>query len=149
MNIKEIQNAGIELFDAESENDFSSPKNWKKTFKTIELSLKDFGDDSNSAQILSKITNMINVLVRYGLVSEDIVLETAQLYVFIKEAGLDIEVLKQSYSEFVIEGVSCLCMQNLNDIKTHVFENEKYRYLGKIKIAEYIVELAWISAQFK
>lgn len=141
MDLNELQDAGINVFDAVAGNDFPFLKTWKKTFKVIEQSLKDFGDEEKKDQILGKITNIINLLVRFGDTEEDLVLETAQLYIFVKEAGLDVEILRQSYSKFVIDGVCCLCQTELENIKKQVFENENYKYLGKIKIAEYLVEL--------
>lgn len=141
MKLSEIQDAGIEVFDAELDKVLTFPTTWKKTFKIIEKSLDDFCDDAKKTFILNKIINIIGLLVSYGGTEENIVLETAQLYILINESDAGFENLTQTYSKHIIESVRCLCQKELSQIKEQVFENKNYRYLSKIKVAEYLFEL--------
>lgn len=153
MNIDELQDAGVEIFDVSVNELFPFSKTWKKTFEAIEKSLKELNDEVEKERILQKVSNIVNILVRYGTTYEDIVLEIAQLYVFAREAKIDPKFFEKAYGNSVFESV--VCLNNVLDTeekRKSVFENQKHRYLGKIKIADYLVELAdktSISKEYK
>lgn len=142
MNISEFQDAGGAVFDVSQNELFPFSKTWKKTFETIEKSLKVINNEQEKERILQKVASVVNVLVRYGTTYEDVVLETAELYVFARETGLDASFFKQSYGKEMVESIDCLNNSlDSEEKRKAVFENPKQRYLGKIKIADYIVEL--------
>ena len=142
MNISEFQDAGGVVFDVSQNELFPFSKTWKKTFETIEKSLKLLDDEQEKERILQKIVSVVNVLVRYGTTYEDVVLETAELYIFARETGIDESFFKQSYGKEMVESIVCLNKAlDSEEKRKAVFENQKHRYLGKIKIADYIVEL--------
>ena len=153
MNLDELQNAGVKIFDVSENELFPFSKTWKKTFEAIEQSLKVINNEQEKERILQKVSNIVNILVRYGTTYEDLILETAQLYVFSREAGLDPKTFEKAYGKSIVESVICLNNSlDSEEKRKAVFENEKHRYLGKIKIADYLVELAErpsISAEYK
>ena len=141
MNISEFQDAGV-VFDVSQNELFPFSKTWKKTFESIEKSLKELNDEQEKERILQKVASVVNILVRYGTTYEDVVLETAELYIFARETGIDVNVFKHSYGNEMIESIVCLNKAlDSEEKRKAVFENLKHRYLGKIKIADYIVEL--------
>ena len=142
MNFSDLENNGINIIDVSSDSEETLISGWKNTLKIIELTLSDAEDVSEKDRILKKLTNVINVLVRYGETYEDSVLETALLYVFAKEAKINIDDINENHSEFVVEGVSCLVNASGRNAHKEIFENQGYKYLGKIKIAECLVDLA-------
>lgn len=143
MNIDELQIAGVEIFDVSENELFPFSKTWKKTFEAIEKSLKELNNESEKERILQKVSNIVNVLVRYGTTYEDIVLETAELYVFASEAKIDPKFFERAYGKGMVESVVSLNKELDTDEKLkEVFENQKHKYLGKIKIANYLVEMA-------
>ena len=153
MNIDELQEVGVDVFDISENELFPFSKTWKKTFEAIEKSLKELNNEPEKERILQKVSNIVNVLVRFGTTYEDIVLEIAELYVFSREANIDPKFFEKAYGKGVVESVICLNNALDTDEKRKaVFENEKHRYLGKIKIADYLVEIAdnpKISKEYK
>ncbi len=153
MNIDELQDAGVEFFDVSENELFPFSTTWKKTFEAIEKSLKELNNEQEKERILQKVSNIVNVLVRYGTTYEDIVLEIAELYIFAREAKIAPDFFEKSYGKGIVESV--ICLNNALDTEEKrkaVFENEKHRYLGKIKIADYLVELVEnksISKEYK
>ena len=153
MNLDELQNAGVEIFDVSENELFPFSKTWKKTFEAIEKSLQEINNEAEKERIMQKVSNIVNVLVRYGTTYEDIVLEIAELYVFARETRIDPKFFEKPYGKGVVEAV--ICLNNALDTEEKrkaVFENQQHRYLGKIKIADYLVELAErpsISAEYK
>ena len=112
-------------------------KNWKKTFEQIEQTLEGGVPENVRAKLISRIERMIDLLVRVGETYEDIVINTAQLYLFVKEMNLNVRDFESFYSKYVILGVELLAKGSLKEI----FENKDMLYLEKIKLAEYIVLL--------
>ena len=112
-------------------------KSWKKTFERIEQTLEGGVPESIKQQLMQKIQRMIELLVRVGETYEDVVINTAQLYLFAKDMNLNVYDFENFYSKFVIEGANLLINGSLKD----VFENNEMLYLEKIKLAEYIVDL--------
>ncbi len=142
MNIEKLQDAGVEFFEISENELFPFSKTWKKTFEAIEKSLTEINNETEKERILQKVSNIVNVLVRYGTTYEDLVLETAQLYIFAKEAKIDANVFEKVYGKGMVESIFSLNNTLETEAKQQdVFENQKHKYLGKIKIAEYIGEL--------
>lgn len=112
-------------------------KNWKKTFERIEQTLEGGVSEKIKQQLMQKIQRMIELLVRVGETYEDVVINTAQLYLFAKEMKLNVYDFENFYSKYVIEGANVLINGSLKE----VFENNEMLYLEKIKLAEYIVDL--------
>ena len=112
-------------------------KNWKKTFEQIEQTLEGGVPENVKAKLISRIERMIDLLVRVGETYEDIVINTSQLYLFVKELNLNVRDFESFYSKYVIWGAELLSNGSLKEI----FENKDMLYLEKIKLAEYIVLL--------
>ena len=142
MEQMQINDEVVDAFDITNNEDFPFADTWKKTYDAIERSLQEDTDLRDKERILEKIAGLVNVLVRYGTTYEDIVLETAQVYVFSKEAGVDASNFERIFGKYVIEGAKCLNQKLDTEEKIKsVFENAEMKYLGKIKIAEYIIDL--------
>lgn len=144
MEQMQINGEVVDAFDITNNEDFPFADTWKKTYSAIEQSLEEFGDLTEKERILKKVAGLVNVLVRHGSTYEDIVLETAQVYVFSKETGIDPNEFANVFGKYVILGAKCLNqkLDNEESMKS-VFENAEMRYLGKIKIAEYIIDLVF------
>lgn len=141
MELENILTDEVDVFDITENEDFPFAKTWKTTYETIEASLNDYGDEKEKERILKKISHIVNVLVRFGNTYEDIVLETAELYVFAKEAGLDSTMFENVYGKHVSKGVQILCQDAENEQRLKdIFENREIRYLAKIQVAEYLVD---------
>ena len=142
MNISEFQDAGGAVFDTSVNGLFPFSRTWKRTFETIEKALKELNNEQEKERVLQKVASIVNVLVRYGSTYEDVVLETAELYIFARETGIDATFFEQAYGKGMVESVVCLNNSLDSESKRKaVFENKEHRYLGKIKIADYIAEL--------
>ena len=134
-----LDTAFIDVSHSESVDDIGR---WKRTYRTIEATLKDIDEPETNEIILNKIASMINVLVRYGDATEDLVLEIAQLYIFSKEANIEPETFETSFGHKVVEAIKLL-NQNLTSKASQesVFENRDFVFLYKVKLAEYISDL--------
>lgn len=143
MKINNSADEIVDVFDISSGEDFPFSNTWKKTYEAIEKSLKEFGDEKEENRILEKVAKIVNILVRNGNTYEDIVLETAELYIFSKESKIDPSIFEKSYGKYVVAGVNCL-NQTLNSDKNleSIFKNQDMRYLSKIKLAEYLIALS-------
>ena len=142
MEQMQINGEVVDAFDITNNEDFPFADTWKKTYSAIEQSLGEFGDLTEKEKILEKVAGIVNVLVRYGSTYEDIVLETAQVYIFCKESQLNPNDFANVFGKYVILGANCLNQKLDSEEKMkQVFENAEMRYLGKIKIAEYILDL--------
>ena len=113
-------------------------KEWKETFEQIQTVLSDSVTANQKERILTYVAKIVHTLVTKGDTYEDIVLQTAQIYVFAKETGFDISPLESYYPSYIIKGARALLS---NDLKS-IFENQELLYLGKIKIADYLVQLS-------
>ena len=137
-----IENNIFVNFD-EYDNDLPFAGNLKDTFYKIEEIIDANRCEKNKLSVLKNIADVVDCLIDVGNVQERIVLDTAQLYVLIKHTGIDEEKIKSYFGNHVIDGAK-LMLKNFNDIAINlrnIFENEKYLYLSKIKIADIIVEL--------
>ena len=112
-------------------------KKWKDVFACIENVLGNKVSVNRKEQILNKIAQIVHTLVTQAHVYEDIVLNTAQLYIFAKETNFDFHDFEERCGKYVIEGVEMLLS---NDLKV-IFENTSLLYIATIKIAEYLIEL--------
>lgn len=142
MNIDDIKNANISIFETNENELFSATNGWKKTFETIKRTLTDVCNEQESERVINKIYKVIEILIREASTYEDLVINIAQIYLFVKETNLDLQMLKKIYGEKFIDAVNVL--NNNFDKKAHlkaIFENEEYKFLGKIKLAELIEEM--------
>jgi len=112
-------------------------KGWKKSFKFIENFSKNNFNNEESERVVKDTRNMLELLVKEGNAYEDLVLNTALLYYFIKKTGVDFESIKQNFDHTITEGVEVLLSNNLKEI----FESKTMAYLNKIKLAEYVLYL--------
>lgn len=143
MKVNDITGEIVDVFDISGGGDFPFSNTWKKTYEAIEQSLNEFGDEKEKNRILDKVAKMVNILVRNGNTYEDIVLETAQLYIFSKESEIDADIFEKTYGKYVVQGVKCLNQKlNSNEALENVFKNQEMRYLSKIKLSEYLIELS-------
>ena len=142
MELENILTDEVDVFDVSENEDFPFAKTWKKTYEAIEGALNDFGKSDEKERILNKVSHIVNVLVRFGTTYEDLVLETAEVYVFSKEANLNAEDFEKTFGRYVVDGIKALNQPlNSHAKMKEVFDNKEFRYLGKIKIAEYLVDL--------
>ena len=119
-----------------------------KEYKIVQKSINEFLlknlNKKFAKNINQEINRLVEILVKHGNVIEDVVLKTAILYFFVKKTGFNIDELAKTYSKPVINGITVL-IGNLskpqNDYLNSVFSNNNYAYLGKIKLAEYIIKL--------
>lgn len=139
MNIDNILDANIPILEANENDSFSAINGWKKTFETIKRTLVDVVDASECERIVNKIYKVINILVKEASTYEDLVINIAQIYLFVKNTNLDSKVLEKIYGKRFIDAVNVL-NNNLTG-SAHlkmIFESEQYKFLGKIKLAELI-----------
>ena len=112
---------------------------WKKTYgyamRKIEESSKNF------EQVKFQLDSVLNVIIKDGQVYEDVVLKTTILYFLAKNNFVDVEELKQNYSEIILENIEILLNDSNNKALDEIFLNKKYAYLNKIKLAELIALL--------
>lgn len=139
MNINEIKNNGIPIFEANESEIVSFAGGWKNTFETISRTLDSLDNNQEKERILNKIAGVINILVRNASTYEDLVINIAQIYIFMKETSLNAKDFENVYGKKVVDAVGSL-NNNLTG-ESHlkmIFENEEYKFLGKIKLAEII-----------
>jgi hypothetical protein len=58
MNLDELQNAGVEIFDVSENELFPFSKTWKKTFEAIEQSLKVINNEQEKERILQSCDSL-------------------------------------------------------------------------------------------
>lgn len=139
MNIDDILDANIPIFEANENDSFSAINGWKITFETIKRTLIDVVDAGECERIVNKIYKVIDILVREASTYEDLVINIAQIYLFVKNTNLDSKMLEKVYGKKFIDAVNVL-NNNLTGkayLKA-IFENKQYKFLGKIKLAELI-----------
>ncbi len=129
-----ISNENFELNNLEDWETFPIKKTWKNNFDYIKNSIVGMISKDQEKKIISKIDRMIHILVEESGVYEDIVLNTAQLYVFFDAIKSSTQNFKDLYSKYELKGVEVLINNNLDE----VFNNTEMLYLEKIKLAEYI-----------
>ena len=110
--------------------------NWKKVYDFAVKYIKDSKNNSAVAD-LKKLEYIIQILVKYGDVTEDVVLKTAIYFFIAKNYSFDISSVKESLP--VVEGVGLLIKDsdNLSDI----LNNPNYLYLNKVVLADLIANL--------
>ena len=126
------KNNAFEIYDDNIITPFS--ENWHNTIKVIENLLEG---DKNKNTILQEIYDVVIALVKDGHTHEDLVLETAEWYILLKNANLKLSHLKSSLDINVYNGVNILLNNSIHEI----CKNTEYLYLDKIKLAEFIVLL--------
>lgn len=143
MNQEEILGQIDAEIDVSVSEELPFSKNWNQTYRAIEMTIAETYPAAKKEKILQKVANIINVLARYGTTYEDIVLDTAQLLIFVKETKLDVGELESAYGKVIVEAVKLLNQEldTAEKLKS-VFENHQFAFIGKIKLAEYLVELA-------
>lgn len=140
----------MELFDDVSNVDFSSDYfdlpfagDIEASFDKIENLLKNERLENLKLAVLKNAAEVIELLTGFGNAYEELVLDTAQLYILAKLTKLNLDKAATYFDKYAIEGAKILANNTLLEeeyIKS-VFENREYRYLAKIKIADYIFEI--------
>ncbi len=131
----DFENTYVNAIESDLIEPFS--KTWKNTFQLIKSTIDSIADEQKSLVVTNKISEMVNILIRNAEVYEDVVLNTAQLYVFAKETGINISDFSDVYSQIVIDG----CKNLLSNNNDNIFGVSSFRYLEKIKLAELIYEV--------
>ena len=140
----------MELFDENSNFDFSEGYvdfPFAGDIETSYLKIEKLIDEHNLKQtklnVLKNIMDVIDLLTGLGNGYEELLLDTAQLYILSKLTKIDLNSANKYFDKYAIEGAKILSNKILdkNEYIESVFENKEYRYLGKIKIADYIFEL--------
>lgn len=119
---------------------------WLETYTFVKQHINTNYSKSKASKIIDEIKAVIYTLVHDGNTSEDMVLNTALLYLFVKHSEYNLDLLKDQYSNFVIDGVSFL-LRTKNNVSNlnYVFDNKEYTYLNKIKLSEIIVALKFLK----
>lgn len=140
----------MELFDENSNYDFSEGYadlpfvgNFEKSYLKIEKLLNEHNEEKNKLKVLKNIIEVINLLMDIGNGYEELLLDTAQLYILLKHTGLDVNNVNKYFDKYAIAGSKILSEKSFDreEYINSIFENKEYMYLGKIKIADYIFEL--------
>ena len=105
---------------------------WQETFNFI----NNQSNITEKEHILNKIANVVYLLITDGNTYESVVLNTAQVYLFVKHTKCNVNIFKDICSKFVLDGAKFL-LENSNDFKT-VYDSKEFPYLYKISIAEFI-----------
>ena len=143
MNGFEIDGLDGVAVDISQTEGVDSVGRWKRTFRTIEATLKDICEPEVCEKILDKMASAVSALATYGDTNEDLVLEIAQLYIFSKEANVDAETFENAFGTKVVQAINLLNQDlDSNDKLNLIFENHEFAFLNKIKLAEYIADLA-------
>lgn len=125
---------------------------WKQTYANAKLVLSSKLTEEQSKDVLKKIDEVIEMLVRNGDTYESLVLEIAVVYTLLKHTQLELKDLNFKVSQYVEEGVNTLISASQQADLKSIFENKKMPYLNKIKLAEYICSLensVSISSRFR
>lgn len=136
MNSFENMNIGVNLEWDNLPNLF----NWKDLLSNIEITLVENLPESEKNFIFQKIHKLVYTLVSHGDVYENIVIETAMLYLFAKYTKIEVDSFAEFYHKKIVEGVNVLISSTASNLET-VFERTEIVYLGKIKLSEYLVEI--------
>lgn len=115
--------------------------NWKETYYFAKNYIKDNFNKKLSSAMVDNIRAVLYYLVHNGNAYEDLVLNTAILYLLVKKTGYDINLIQKNYDKFTYEGVKLLLDRENPDYLKNTFENDDFAYLNKIKLAEYIASL--------
>ncbi|MBQ9792818.1 MAG: hypothetical protein IJW32_03665 [Clostridia bacterium] len=115
--------------------------NWKETYYFAKNNIKDNFNKKLASHIVDDIKAVLYHLVHDGNTYEDMVLNTAVLYLLVKKTGYDINLIQKKYDKFTYEGVKLLLDRENPDYLKNTFENDDFAYLNKIKLAEYIASL--------
>lgn len=114
-----------------------------RSFEKIEEIIDNNGFSGNKLLILRNIVEVVDYLAEQGNVQEQLVFDTAQLYIMLKYTAMEISKVQNYFGKYVVEG-SKLMVENFENFELYmknIFENSEFLYLSKIKIADYIFEL--------
>lgn len=117
--------------------------NLKDSFLKIEEIIRVNKIENLKMQILKNIVGVVDCLATFGNVHEQIVFDTAQIYVLMKYTAINESKIKGYFGDISIAGAKIMVenFENFEVYLKNIFENEEYRYLAKIKIADYIFEI--------
>ena len=129
--MEELYNNVVEL---DNEYILPSTTKWKNIYKKI---VEYFNKNLKDNNLTNNLNEYLNILIKNGDVHEDVVLKTALYYYLYSHTNLNASDLKESNS--VVEGINIL-LSGDSKLST-IFENTKYKYLNKIKLASLLCNL--------
>ena len=115
----------------------------EESFNFVQAILDENNLSNLKLKVLENISNVVDILVEHGNVHENLVLDTAQLFIMAKHSGINLDCAKDFFGKHSIAAAKLI----LNDFHTieknikYLFENEDYPFIAKIKIADIIFEL--------
>ena len=121
----------------------------KQSFSKIEEIIDKNGFSKDKLSILKNIVEVVDYLAEFGNVHEQLVFDTAQVYILFKFTALEIEKVEKYFSKYVLLGAKIMVenFHNFDLYMKNVFDNDEFTYLSKIKIADYIFELKSYKAK--
>lgn len=120
-------------------------ENWKETYDFAKKHIEDNFNKKLASHMVDDIKAVLYYLVHDGNAYEDMVLNTAVLYLLVKKTGYNINLIEKDYDKFTYEGIKLLLDRENPDYLKNIFENDDFAYLNKIKLAEYIATLNKLS----
>jgi len=134
-------NSFVDFNEEDIEIPFSG--NIEASFLNVQKVLEENNQGKLKLEVLKSISSILNYLAEYGNVHENLVFETAQLYVLIKHSKLDLIKAEKYFAKFALEACADLIKKekDIDEYITNIFENKKFTFISKIKIAELIYEL--------
>lgn len=117
--------------------------NIKDSFYKIEHILDENNLSSSKLLVLKNTMEVVDYLVGLGNVQEQLVIDTALVYILLKHVDVNEKILVDYFNKFVISGAFDM-VKNIDNFEFNsklVFENRDHLYLSKIKVADYIFEL--------
>ena len=125
-------------FNEDSWKNLPNQTDWKQLYKSVKTFLNLKLSSEQSKEVVNKIDNVIDILVRYGDTYESLVLEIAVVYGVLTNTQFGLKDLNLNLSQYVEEGANALILSKEKGDISSIFENKKMPYLNKIKLAEYI-----------
>ena len=114
---------------------------WKTILASAEEYINKNINKKLATTMLTEIKAVLYTLVHDGNAYEDVVIETALLYLLTKKAILSFENLEEVYPDFITKAVAILLDYKNPEYLNNIFNSEDYPYLNKIKLSELIVKL--------
>ena len=118
---------------------------WKETYNFAKKHITENFNKKLASHFVDDIKAVLYNLVYHGKTYEDMVLNTAVLYLLVKKTGYDIKKIEKDYDKYTYEGVKLLLDRDNPEYLNIVFINNDFAYLNKIKLAEYIASLDKLS----
>ena len=118
---------------------------WKTILASAEEYINKNINKKLAETMLTEIKAVLYTLVHDGNAYEDVVIETALLYLLVKKAVLSFENLEGVYPDFITKAVAVLLDYKSPNYLKNIFKSVDYPYLNKIKLSELIVKIKNLS----